>query len=97
MDADLQNPPEEIPKLLRVMEEGNYEVIGTVRKNRQDTLFRTIPSRIVNRIARRIMGINMTDWGCMLRVYQRRIVERMLSCHEQSTFIPALATYLPNG
>jgi len=93
MDADLQNPPEEIPKLLRVMEEGNYEVIGTVRKNRQDTLFRTIPSRIVNRIARRIMGINMTDWGCMPRVYQRRIVERMLSCHEQSTFIPALATY----
>jgi len=93
MDSDLQNPPEEIPKLIRVMEEGDYEVIGTVRRNRQDSLFRTIPSRVINRIAGRIMGIKMTDWGCMLKVYHRRIVERMLACHEQSTFIPALATY----
>lgn len=93
MDADLQNPPEEIPKLVRVMEEGHFDVVGTIRRNRQDSFFRTLPSKAINRIARRITRVNMTDWGCMLRAYHRSVVKRMVECHEQSTFIPALATY----
>ncbi len=93
LDADLQNPPEEIPKLVRVMEEGGYDVVGSIRKERQDSIFRTVPSRIINIVARKITKVNMTDWGCMLRAYRRSVVERMISCHEQSTFIPALATY----
>ena len=93
LDADLQNPPEEIPNLVRVMEEGNYDVVGTIRKERKDSFFRTFPSRIINMIARKITKVNMSDWGCMLRAYRRNIVERMVSCHEHSTFIPALATY----
>jgi undecaprenyl-phosphate 4-deoxy-4-formamido-L-arabinose transferase len=93
MDADLQNPPEEIPNLVRVMEEGHYDVVGTIRKERKDSVFRTFPSRIVNMIARKITGIHMKDWGCMLRAYRRCIVERMAACREHSTFIPALATY----
>jgi undecaprenyl-phosphate 4-deoxy-4-formamido-L-arabinose transferase len=93
MDADLQNPPEEIPKLVKVMEEGNYDVVGTIRKERKDSVFRTFPSRIVNAVARRITGVRMTDWGCMLRAYRRNIVQHMIKSHEQSTFIPALATY----
>jgi len=92
LDADLQNPPEEIPGLVRAMEEGNYEVVGTVRVMRQDSLFRTIPSRIVNAITRRITGVRMTDWGCMLRAYRREVVDRMVESQEYSTFIPALAT-----
>jgi undecaprenyl-phosphate 4-deoxy-4-formamido-L-arabinose transferase len=92
LDADLQNPPEEIPGLVRVMEEGNYEVVGTVRVMRRDSLFRMIPSRIVNAMTRKITGVHMTDWGCMLRAYRREVVDRMVESQEYSTFIPALAT-----
>ena len=93
LDADLQNPPEEIPKLVKEMEEGGYDVVGTIRKSRKDSLFRIIPSKIINIIARRITKVKMTDWGCMLRAYRRPVVERMVACHEHATFIPALATY----
>jgi undecaprenyl-phosphate 4-deoxy-4-formamido-L-arabinose transferase len=93
LDADLQNPPEEIPNLVKVMEEGDYDVVGTIRKERKDSSFRTFPSRMINMIARKITKVNMSDWGCMLRAYRRNIVERMVNCHEHSTFIPALATY----
>lgn len=93
LDADLQNPPEEIPNLVKVMEEGDYDVVGTIRKERKDSFFRTFPSRMINMIARKITKVNMSDWGCMLRAYRRNIVERMVNCHEHATFIPALATY----
>ena len=93
LDADLQNPPEEIPNLVRVMEEGDYDVVGTIRKERKDSFLRTFPSRIINAITRKITKVNMSDWGCMLRAYRRSVVERMVTCHEHSTFIPALATY----
>ncbi|MDA8123395.1 MAG: glycosyltransferase [Deltaproteobacteria bacterium] len=92
LDADLQNPPEEIPGMVRAMEEGNYEVVGTVRTMRRDSVFRTIPSRIVNAMTRKITGVGMTDWGCMLRAYRREVVDRMVESQEYSTFIPALAT-----
>ena len=75
------------------MEEGGYDVVGTIRKERKDSVFRTFPSRLINIVARRITGIQMTDWGCMLRAYRRNIVEHMSECHEQATFIPALAVY----
>lgn len=92
LDADLQNPPEEIPGLVRAMEEGNYEVVGTVRTMRRDSVLRTVPSRIVNAMTRKITGVSMTDWGCMLRAYRRDVVDRMVESQEYSTFIPALAT-----
>jgi undecaprenyl-phosphate 4-deoxy-4-formamido-L-arabinose transferase len=93
LDADLQNPPEEIPNLIKKMEEGDYDVVGTIRKERKDSFFRTFSSRMINKVARKITKVNMSDWGCMLRAYRRTIVERMVNCHEHSTFIPALATY----
>jgi len=93
LDADLQNPPEEVPNLVRVMEEGDYDVVGTIRRERKDSFLRRIPSRVINVITRKITKVNMSDWGCMLRAYRRSIVERMVNCHEHSTFIPALATY----
>ncbi len=92
MDADLQNPPEEIPNLVRVMEEGGYDVVGTIRKGRKDSFLRILPSKIINMVARKITGVSMRDWGCMLRAYSRPVVERMIECHERATFIPALAT-----
>ncbi|HVP77932.1 MAG TPA: glycosyltransferase [Thermodesulfobacteriota bacterium] len=93
LDADLQNPPEEIPNLVRVMEEGDYDVVGTIRKERKDSVFRTLPSRLINVVTRKITKVKMSDWGCMLRAYRKNIVDRMVTCHEHSTFIPALATY----
>ncbi len=92
LDADLQNPPEEIPRLIQTMEDGDYEVVGTVRKSRKDSVFRKIPSKIINAMTRRITGIHLSDWGCMLRAYRRHVVEAMVANQEHSTFIPALAT-----
>lgn len=90
LDADLQNPPEEIPHLVRKAEEG-YDVVGTVRANRQDSWFRKNASRIINLMIQRATGKAMGDYGCMLRAYRRHIVKAMLNCHERSTFIPILA------
>ncbi len=90
LDADLQNPPEEIGKLVAKMEEG-YDYVGTIRKLRQDTWFRRTASRAMNRLRERITDIHMTDQGCMLRGYSRDIVDAVNSCREVNTFIPALA------
>ncbi len=90
LDADLQNPPEEIPKLVEKIEEG-FDVVGSVRVPRCDTFFRRIASSIVNKVAQKATGVNMHDYGCMLRAYRRNIVDAMLTCDERSTFIPVLA------
>ena len=90
LDADLQNPPEEIPRLVQKMDEG-FDVIGTIRVPRRDALFRRISSAIVNKVTAKVTGVLMHDYGCMLRAYRRPIVHAMLQCHERSTFIPVLA------
>jgi undecaprenyl-phosphate 4-deoxy-4-formamido-L-arabinose transferase len=90
IDADLQNPPEEIPRLVAKMEEG-YEVVGTYRKDRKDSFLRTLPSYIVNKITARLVGVKLRDYGCMLRAYRRNIIDYMNMCPESSSFIPALA------
>ena len=89
IDADLQNPPEEIPRLVEKAEEG-YDVVGTIRQNRQDTIFRRYASKVVNKVAQKATGVNMKDYGCMLRAYRSNIVKAMLECRENSTFIPVL-------
>jgi len=91
LDADLQNPPEEIPKLLAKADEG-FDAVGGARENRQDSFFRRLASRQVNALMRRILkGVEFTDYGCMLRAYSRSVVQSMLLCDERSVFIPALA------
>ncbi|MBY0578160.1 MAG: glycosyltransferase [Burkholderiales bacterium] len=90
LDADLQNPPEEIRKLVEKMDDG-YDCVGTIRKNRQDSLWRSVASRMMNRLRERITKIKMTDQGCMLRAYSRSIVNAINSARETNTFIPALA------
>jgi len=90
LDADLQNPPEEIGKLVAKINEG-YDYVGGIRQQRQDTLFRRWASRLINRIRERTTHIRITDQGCMLRAYSRTIVEAINSCREVNTFVPALA------
>lgn len=90
LDADLQNPPEEIPRLVEQAAKG-YDVVGTVRGNRQDSALRRWPSKLINLAVQRSTGVSMSDYGCMLRAYRRGIVKAMLACRERSTFIPILA------
>jgi undecaprenyl-phosphate 4-deoxy-4-formamido-L-arabinose transferase len=90
LDADLQNPPEEIPKLVDAFRQG-HDLVNTWREGRQDTFFRRIASRITNALVRRFSGIGLRDFGCMLRGYHRHIVQRMVHRKEFRTFIPALA------
>src|SRR5512144_374607 len=70
LDADLQNPPEEIGKLLAKMDEG-HDYVGSIRRMRQDAAWRRIASRAMNSLRERITKIRMTDQGCMLRAYSR--------------------------
>jgi undecaprenyl-phosphate 4-deoxy-4-formamido-L-arabinose transferase len=90
LDADLQNPPEEIGKLVDKVREG-HDCVGSVRRNRQDTTFRRLASKAMNSLRERITRIRMTDQGCMLRAYARPVVDAINSCREVNTFIPALA------
>ncbi len=90
LDADLQNPPEEIAPLVHKMDEG-LDVVGSIRVPRCDSVFRRVSSFMVNRMTARMTGVYMRDYGCMLRAYRRHIVQAMLQCHERSTFIPVLA------
>jgi undecaprenyl-phosphate 4-deoxy-4-formamido-L-arabinose transferase len=90
LDADLQNPPEEIQKLLAKMDEG-HDYVGGVRARRMDPWFRRKASLLLNFLRERTTRIHMTDQGCMLRAYSRSIVNCINACTEVNTFIPALA------
>jgi len=90
LDADLQNPPEEIPKLLEKIDAG-HDYVGGYRLNRQDSIFRTYASRVINAVRKRTTNIEMTDQGCMLRAYRRPIIDAIVRSGAINTFIPALA------
>ena len=90
LDADLQNPPEEIGNLLKKMDEG-YDYVGSIRRKRQDSWWRHAASRMMNRLRERITKVKMTDQGCMLRAYSRHVIDAINSTSEINTFIPALA------
>ena len=90
LDADLQNPPEEIGRLIAKMDEG-HDYVGSIRRIRQDSAFRRFAGKAMNLVRERITRIRMTDQGCMLRAYSREIIDAINSCREVSTYIPALA------
>lgn len=91
LDADLQNPPEEIANLLARFQEG-HDYVGTVRQQRRDKWWRRRSSALMNALRERISGIRMTDQGCMLRGYSRAIVDAINQSREISTFVPALGS-----
>ena len=90
LDADLQNPPEEIPNLLAAADAG-HDYVGTIRKGRQDHWARTFLSRRINALRESMTPIRITDQGCMLRAYSRHVIDAVNSSEEVNTFIPALA------
>jgi undecaprenyl-phosphate 4-deoxy-4-formamido-L-arabinose transferase len=90
LDADLQNPPEEIQRLVAAMDQG-ADFVGTIRVSRQDRMWRRYASRLMNRVREGTTSIRITDQGCMLRGYHRSVVEAVNHCTEVSTYVPALA------
>jgi undecaprenyl-phosphate 4-deoxy-4-formamido-L-arabinose transferase len=90
LDADLQNPPEEIPKLLAATDAG-FDCVGGARQDRQDSAFRRYASRLVNLVRSKTTNIEMSDQGCMLRAYSREVVSAIVRSGAVNTFIPALA------
>jgi undecaprenyl-phosphate 4-deoxy-4-formamido-L-arabinose transferase len=91
LDADLQNPPEEIGKLVDKLDQG-YDYVGTIRQQRQDTWWRRWLSKGMNKIRERITPVRITDQGCMMRGYARSVVTALNQTREINTFIPALAS-----
>jgi len=90
LDADLQNPPEEIKHLVAKMREG-YDYVGSIRRKRQDSAWRTYASKAMNHLRERITNIKITDQGNMLRAYGRNVIDLVNQCGEVNTFVPALA------
>ena len=90
LDADLQNPPEEIARIVAAMDTG-ADYVGTVRVSRQDVLWRKAASRFLNRLREGTTSIHITDQGCMLRGYERSVIDAVNRCSEVSTYVPALA------
>ncbi len=90
LDADLQNPPEEIGNLVAKMREG-YDYVGSIRRKRQDSAWRTYASKAMNHLRERITNIKITDQGNMLRAYGRNVIDLVNQCGEVNTFVPALA------
>jgi undecaprenyl-phosphate 4-deoxy-4-formamido-L-arabinose transferase len=90
LDADLQNPPEEIGGLVDKMREG-YDYVGSIRRKRQDSAWRTYLSKAMNRLREKITRIKITDQGNMLRAYDRNVINLINQCTEVNTFVPALA------
>jgi undecaprenyl-phosphate 4-deoxy-4-formamido-L-arabinose transferase len=90
LDADLQNPPEEIPAIVAEMDKG-FDYVGSIRASRHDKAWRHIASRLMNVLREKTTNIRMTDQGCMLRGYSKEITREVVVSNESSTFIPALA------
>lgn len=90
LDADLQNPPEEIGNLVAKMREG-YDYVGSIRRKRQDAAWRTYASKAMNSLREKITHIKITDQGNMLRAYGRNVIDLINQCSEVNTFVPALA------
>jgi len=93
LDADLQNDPADIPKMIAKLDEG-FDVVSGWRKKRHDNaITRLLPSKIANWMISRITGVKLHDYGCTLKVYRREVIEETKLYGEMHRFIPALASW----
>jgi glycosyltransferase involved in cell wall biosynthesis len=91
MDGDLQNDPKDIPAMIQKLEEGDYDLVAGIRKNRKDNFIRKLPSKIANAIIRRSTGVSIKDNGCALKVFRSKIVKNIGLYGELHRFISVLA------
>lgn len=93
MDGDLQNDPNDIPKLIDTINQG-YDVCSGWRKDRKDNpISRTIPSKLANGLISWISGVNLRDYGCTLKAYRRQVIEHVKLYGEMHRFVPIYATW----
>jgi len=93
MDADLQDSPEEIPELYRMITEDGYDLVSGWKKKRHDPLSKTLPTKLYNWAARRITGIYLHDFNCGLKAYRRSVVKSIEVYGDMHRYMPALAKY----
>ena len=93
MDADLQDSPEEIPELYRMIVEDNFDLVSGWKKNRHDPLSKTLPTKLYNWAARRITGIHLHDFNCGLKAYKLSVVKSIELYGDMHRYVPALAKY----
>ena len=92
LDADLQDSPEEIPQLIKSLNEGGYDLISGWKKKRFDSiLFKNLPSKLFNWAARRVSGINLNDFNCGIKVYRNEVIKNIDVYGEMHRYIPLLA------
>ena len=97
MDADLQDSPDEIPALYRMIVSEKYDVVSGWKKNRKDPKTKTIPTKLYNWAARKITGIQLNDFNCGLKAYRLNVVKSIEIYGDMHRYIPALAKYAGYG
>lgn len=93
IDADLQDDPAEIPALVEILEEGDYDLVSGWKRERKDPLSKTIPSRFFNWVTRLVSGLPLHDFNCGLKVYRREVVKDVNVYGELHRYIPLLAKW----
>ena len=93
MDADLQDSPDEIPELYKMIVEQNYDLVSGWKKNRHDPKSKTIPTKLYNWAARKITGIKLHDFNCGLKAYRKNVVQSIEIYGDMHRYMPALAKY----
>ena len=93
LDTDLQNPPEEILKFLEYAND-NYDVVAGKRIKRKDSILRKFFSNLMNRIISRITNVDLSDYGCMMRMYSRNIINVILENFDKTIYVPAFASWI---
>lgn len=93
MDADLQDSPEEIPELFRMIMEQDYDLVSGWKKKRHDPLSKTIPTKLFNWATRKLTGIHLNDFNCGLKAYKRAVVKSIEVYGEMHRYVPVLAKF----
>jgi glycosyltransferase involved in cell wall biosynthesis len=93
MDADLQDSPDEIPELHRMITQGGYDLVSGWKQKRHDPLSKTIPSKLFNWVTRKISGIQLNDFNCGLKAYRQKVVKNIHVYGEMHRYIPVIAKW----
>ncbi len=93
MDSDLQDSPDEIPGLIRMIEEENFDLVSGWKKKRHDPISKTLPSKFFNRVTRMVSGIKLHDFNCGLKAYRKEVIKHIEVYGEMHRYIPLLAKW----